>query len=283
MSAISSSVSSRTLTSDPTAWYNKTPQIAGDQIPINRQLYEVKNLAYGDFHGIYQIINSGSPGQILKIIKPGYHPAGKLTRAQILIEDIKELEDAKKYGIPMPICFLRPDNYDPENKEKGFKGAFNGGFFVMEYVPNPVTFTWKSKPKSEWSEQEIKIFDLVRLVLKLATVHKKEIAPDFFSRNVMIRDDGTPLVVDFFQPEPNEDLVDAIEEKIAHWSDGNKEVESYIEEGLIPDWRNKVTEKTLPSEMEVSKETPSLESENQDNSTLESEREEAPAKRQRRS
>lgn len=256
-------------------WYHKKPHLLMDTIKIDKTEYKTTRIGEGYFHAIYKLLATTKDTQdeqserILRRVKPTYKPKDRKmpTAEEILQQDIKELETAEKYGIPMPICFVRPDKYDCENLEwNGLLKCFNGGFFVMEFIPHkilkdiPVTpsenndnslsvndsesdvkpvittkdVTWRDKKAENWSELEIKIFNFVIFILNLSIKNNEDLTPDFYPRNVMYRDDGSFAVVDFYRSSPSSNLNRSIEKKIEVWSANNEEVREYIEKGLLP-------------------------------------------------
>lgn len=234
-------------------WYDRTPQILADQITIDGVSHRIKKLGDGKYHQVYEFLDD--PTKILKVINRG--PNGrcnvKNTPANQLISDVIELELADKYGIRTPKCFIRPDTYDTENKDYSplFK-KFNGGFFVNERIPHRVGITWSEKPMSEWEEIvfkpmseweeiEFKLMDFVGEILGLHIAEGFEIVSDFYVDNVMLSDEGEFVVVDMTHPEPTDDLVTAVWEKVQAWSAGNKEAEDYIMKDFSPGWQDTLT------------------------------------------
>lgn len=242
----------RTLPADhPTAptvdtkihWLLKNPLLMCDHIILHGEHIPVKTLSVGTNHKIYELEDGSN--RILKTTYSLRAPKKTIdTVNNILLNDIRELELAAKHNIPMPKCYVRPDTYDPECKERyPACPRSNGGFFIMEKIPHKVEITWTHKTASEWTAREKNIFNLVAFILNLHIAENKEIAPDFYPRNVLVRDDDTPVVVDFHLHDPDEDL-DVLEtpisfyinEKLNAWCGENAEVRKYITDQLPGDY-----------------------------------------------
>lgn len=217
----------------PSPWLSKKPYIINNEAIINGKPYKLERIPGGSFHAVYKILHPDNHFTILKTLNQNNKPANPRDSKHPLKMDIKELEDAEKYDIPYPKCFIRPDQYQSSGNE--------GGFFEMEYIPHPVDVTsWKNKNVNNLTTRERNVLDLVKFILNLHIKNQKEIAPDFIPRNVMVRDDDTPVVVDMYHPDPEMDLEKAIEDKIKIWGGENPEIEQMLHSSLPSDWKTRV-------------------------------------------
>ncbi len=77
---------------------------------------------------------------------------------------------------------------------------------LWKEIPHKVEISWEAKTKSDWTEKEVIIFDFVAKILNLHIKEKEEIVSDFYPRNVMLREDNTPVIIDMENPESECDL-----------------------------------------------------------------------------
>lgn len=194
-------------------------------ITINHELFPkpvfLVPVGTGASNIVYSIVNTD---YVLKMPKAANDNKPE-ARKDTLRRTLQEMELSAQHGIPYPTCLINPRDYKPLDIE--------GGFFVMEKLAEEVEVTWEHKTRAEWSEKEIKVLDLVRSIFKLHWEVKREIAQDFFPRNVMFSKEGDVKVVDFIHHDKSlNSLLHRTSAKIYVWCMENQEAIEYVTKGI---------------------------------------------------
>ncbi len=108
---------------------------------------------------------------------------------------LREHDQLKSAGIPVAEIY---------NKEEVAQGC---GFFLVEYVPHPFELFWEKGTKiSDMTATQLGQLDMIKGVFQ--QTYSNQIIADLQPNNFRVKEDGTPVLVDFRENAIDEDELD---------------------------------------------------------------------------
>ncbi len=170
---------------------------------------------------------------IIKWLRPDTKSKNKHTLNGLHKQDAEDLRAYDYYdtiGMPQPEVYLRPDQLDPKDLSQT-----NGGIWVMERIPTDVgsiVDTWQAvESMDDISSEGMKLLLWVKGWVEQYAEHAAEtdtaLLDSFRPENVMLREDGSPCLVDSSLP-PKKGFASRLWWNMKNWSMGNEVVYNWL-------------------------------------------------------
>lgn len=190
----------------------KDLEIVGKVVAINGVEYPIKEIAQGNFHKVYEFLEDvpvavdDGGSVILKCFNQQKDPKSLIS---VKNEDIAAYEQLLNDGVPQPKVYIRPDQFvDTDDTNYG-------DFWIVEKMDGPAPI----------GEQYV--LNFVKEWVTKSVIENREIIPDFYPRNLMVKNEQC-FIVDPSPVMDKDEWLENIYGTVIAWSNGSEEIYEFL-------------------------------------------------------